>query len=194
MNYPLQLSFKLLAIAQQITATDAGGKVVFYVKQKAFKLKEDVTVFADVEQTRPLYTIKADRIIDFSARYSFSEAGGKELGALKRQGMRSIWKAHYEVFDGDKVVLTIREENPWIKVLDAVFAEIPILGMFTGFLFHPAYLVSRPDGKEVLRLQKQPAWFEGSFRVEKKGELGSEEETRALLSLIMMVLLERMKG
>ena len=73
MKYPLNLSFKLLAIAQQITGTDAAGQVVFYVKQKAFKLKEAVTVFADVEQTKPMYTIKADRVIDFSARYDFND-------------------------------------------------------------------------------------------------------------------------
>lgn len=194
MKYPLNLSFKLLAIAQQITGTDAAGQVVFYVKQKAFKLKEAVTVFADVEQTKPMYTIKADRVIDFSARYDFSDQNGRSLGAIKRKGMRSIWKAAYEVFDGDQVVFTITEENPWIKVADAVLSELPVVGMLTGHFFHPAYLLQRPDGKDVLRLQKQSAWFEGKFTIEKKGELSDDEETRAMLSLIMLLLLERSKG
>lgn len=195
MKYPLQLRFKLLAIAQQITATDASEKVVFHVKQKAFKLKEAITVFADVEQTQPLYTISADRVIDFSARYNFKDAKtDKDLGAIKRHGMRSLWKSHYEIFEGDQVVLTIKEENPWIKLFDALLTEIPVVGMFAGYLFHPVFIVARPDGKEVFRAHKQAAMFEGSFRIEQIEKLNDEDETRAILSLIMMLLLERNKG
>ena len=51
MEYPLTMSFKIATVAPQFQVTDAAGKTVFFVKQKAFKLKESVTVFADVEQT-----------------------------------------------------------------------------------------------------------------------------------------------
>ena len=46
MNFPLTLNFKKLALSPQISVTDASGRLLFYVKQKAFKLKEAVTVFA----------------------------------------------------------------------------------------------------------------------------------------------------
>jgi len=194
MEYPLQLSFKLLAIARQVSVTDARGQLVLYVKQKAFKLKEAVTVFADAAQTRPLYAIEADRILDISARYNFADAPGKYLGSIKRQGMRSIWKAHYDVFDGERLELTITEESAWTKVLDALLGEIPVVGMFTGYLFHPAYLVKRTNGAVVLRLEKRPALFEGKFTVTKHGDLSPPEETRALLAIITTVLLERGRG
>ena len=194
MNYPLQLSFKTLAIAQQLSATDASGKLVFYVKQKAFKLKEDVTVFADEAQTQPLYHIKAEKMLDFNARYNFTDAQGAPIGAIKRQGMKSLWKAHYDIFDGQNVALGIDEENPWIKVADALLSEIPVLGMLTGHFFHPAFLLTRPDGSVMLRLQKQAAFFEGKFTLEKRVEFAPGEEARALLGLIMMVLLERGRG
>jgi hypothetical protein len=61
-------------------------------------------------------------------------------------------------------------------------------------LFHPAYLAVRPGGETVLRLVKEPAFFEGKFRIEQKAPLGEDEETRALLALLMLVLLERSKG
>lgn len=194
MEYPLNLSFKVVALAPQISVTDTAGNLVFYVKQKLFKLKEAVTVFADAEQTQPLYTINADRVIDFSARYRFSDQSGADLGSVKRQGVKSLWKSHYDILDGETVALTIQEENPWIKVLDAVFTSIPIVGMFAGYVFHPAYLVSRPDSTVVMRLQKLPAFFEGKFRIEKQAEMAPTEETRVLLSLLMMLLLERVRG
>ena len=194
MNYPLEIKFKLLALAQQLSITDAGGNLLFYVKQKAFKLREAITVFADQEQTRPLYHINAEKILDFSSRYNFTDTAGRPLGSIKRQGMRSIWKAHYDVYDGPNVVLTIREENAWIKVFDSLFGELPIIGMFAGYLFHPAYIVSRPGGSAVLRMAKQAAFFEGRFTVEKLGVIGEDEELRSLLALVMMILLERARG
>jgi hypothetical protein len=194
MNYPLEIKFKLLALAQQLSITDAGGALVFYVKQKAFKLREAITVFADREQTRPLYRIDAEKILDFSGRYNFTDAAGRALGSIKREGRRSIWKAHYDIYDGAQVVLTIREESAWTKVFDSVFGEIPVVGMFTGYLFHPAYIVSRPNGSAVLRVAKQPAFFEGRFTVEKLGVIGEDEELRSLLGLVMLILLERARG
>lgn len=194
MHYPLQLSFKILALARQLSVTDVGGNLLFYVKQKAFKLKEAVTVFADLGQTRALYTINADRVLDFSARYRFADNAGTPLGSVKRHGMKSIWKAQYDIMDGEVVTMTVREENPWIKLFDGLFSEIPIAGIFSGYLLNPAYVVTRPDGTRLMRLVKRPALFEGKYIIEKHGELTPEEETRLLLGLTMIVLLERGRG
>lgn len=194
MNYPLTLSFKLLAIASQIYVTDASGRLLCYVKQKLFKLKEAITVFADESQTQPLYQINADRMLDFSANYSFTDAHGNYFGAVKRQGMRSLWSAHYDIAVGHQAAFVVQEANPWVKVIDSLIGEIPVLGMFSGYLFHPAYVLTRPNGEVVMRLEKQPAFFEGRFVIERHGMLNEHEEACALLGLMMVVLLERARG
>jgi len=193
-NYPLQLSFQILAIAQKISIVDAAGNLSFFVKQKAFKLKESVTVFADADQRLPLYKVAADRVIDFSAKYHFTDARGTHLGTVRRKGMKSLWKAHYDIVNGSSRALTIQEANPWAKVCDYLLCEVPILGMFSGYLFHPEYLVAREDGTSVMRLKKEPSLFQRKFSIEKLGTVSEDEETRILLSLIMMVLLERHRG
>lgn len=195
MNYPLQLSFKLIALASQIYIRDANGQLIGYVKQKLLKIKEDINVFADEQQTQHLYNIKADRIIDFSAKYNFTNAHGQNVGAIKRKGMRSIFKANYEIFEPSGVQsLQINEENGWIKVADSLIGELPIVGMFTGYFFNPAYIVSRMDGTPLARLQKQPAFFEGVFKLEALAQMSDEEEERVLLSTLTMTLLERARG
>ena len=194
MNYPLQLSFQILSVARKLSVIDAAGNLSFFVKQKMFKLKESVTVFADVDQKLPLYELKADRVIDFSASYHLQDARGTHIGTVKRKGMKSIWKARYDIVNGSGSALTIQETNPWAKVCDSLLGEVPILGMFSGYLFHPEYLVAREDGTAVMRLKKEPAFFQGKFSIEKLATVSEEEETRILLSLIMMVLLERQRG
>lgn len=195
MNYPLNFSFKLLALASQIYIRDANGNLLGYVKQKLLKLKEDINVFADEQQTQHLYNIKADRVIDFSANYNFTDSQGNRLGAIKRQGMRSLWKANYQITDPNgNLAFNVNEENGWVKVIDAFAGEIPVLGMFTGYLFNPAYIISRPDGSPVARLAKQPAFFEGKFQLEKQSDLANDEETRLILGVLTMTLLERARG
>jgi len=183
MNFPIDLSFKILAIASQIYIRDAIGNQIGYVKQKLFKLKEDINIYADENRTRIKYNIKADRMLDFSAKYNFTDEHGRSIGAVKRQGLRSIWKANYDVFDAaGNQIFKINEENGWVKVLDGIITEVPVLGMFTGYFLHPAYIVSRPGGAPVARLEKRPAFFEGKFTLSSLGPMSELEETQVLLA------------
>jgi hypothetical protein len=195
MNYPITFTFKILAFGTSIFVRDAGGNLLGYVKKKKFKLKEDINVFADENQTQLLFNIKADRVIDFSAKYNFTDSTGRFLGSVKRQGMRSIWKSHYQIQDAnDQMIMEVHEENAWVKVIDAVIGELPVIGMFTGYLFNPAYIVTRTDNTPVARLQKQPAFFEGKFEVTTQSQLSQSEESIVLLGLLTMTLLERGRG
>jgi len=109
--------------------------------------------------------------------------------------MRSIWKANYEISDNaGNHALNINEENGWVKVMDALFGEIPIVGMFSGYLFNPTYIISRIDGTPIARLAKQPAFMQGEFKLEPMQQLVGDEETRVLLGALTMTLLERMRG
>lgn len=195
MNYPIDFSFKVLALASQIRINDANGQMLGYVKQKLFKLKEDIRVFTDDSQTNQIFGIRADRILDFSAKYNFTDRAGNLLGSIRRRGMRSLWKAHYEIYDErDNQVMEIREENGWVKVVDALVGEVPVVGIFSGYLFNPAYLISRADGTVVARMQKKPAFFEGKFQLAQQAPMNQSEETRLLLSVLTMILLERARG
>lgn len=195
MQYPLELTFKFWSLAPQMSVKDANENTLLYIRQKLFKLKEVIGVFADAQRSQLLYEIKADRIIDFSARYNFSDAQGNHLGSVKRRGLRSIWRARYDIFDGnDDVVFTIQEENPWVKIMDSLFAEIPIVGLFTGYVFNPVFLVQRRDESTVMRLSKKPTFMSRIFNIKQIDQLSEKEETQVLLSLMMMLLLERSRG
>ena len=194
MRFPLTLSFKTIALAPQIFVRDADGQLQLYVKQKLFKLKEAVNVFGDEAQTRLLYTLQADRVIDVRTRYHIRDASGTDLGQFRRKSVRSLWKLHCEVSRNEQVVFDIREANPWVKVIDGLIGEIPIVGIFSGYFFHPTYNLMRPDGTVVLRATKQPAMFEGKFTIEKLGEMDAADEGLAVLSLLLMLLMEKNRG
>ena len=195
-EYPLTLSFKVLALASQATVTDAAGRTVLYTKQKMFKFREHVEIWTDPSQGTRLAEIKSNKVIDWSARYFSTDAQGGEIGSVGRRGWRSMWKAHYETFNpGDSSPdFSIKEENAWTKVADSFLSEIPIIGMFSGYFLHPSYLATRANGNPAMRMTKQAAFWEGRFRLDKLGEMTAREELNLFLSFMMLVMLERQRG
>ncbi|HSH01877.1 MAG TPA: hypothetical protein VLL52_05105 [Anaerolineae bacterium] len=184
-----------MAIASQIYVNDANGQSQFYVKQKILKLKEAVKVYADSQQTELIYQIEADRIIDFSAKYTITDQSGASIGSIKRQGARSLWRAHYDILDtNDQVIYTISEENAWIKVMDGLMREIPIVGLLGGYFFNPTYLVKGHTDNTVMRVAKQPSFLESSFKITEESPLDESQEVHIVLSVLMMLLLERNRG
>lgn len=194
MNFPLTARFRILAIGGQVSVRDQAGTLVYYARQKAFRLKEAVTVYADEEQTRPVYTIAADRVLDISARYAIAGPGGMQAGVLQREGMKSLWRTSYSIDAGTHGTFTIREENPWIKMGDALFGAIPILGMLSGYVFHPKYALARDNGAPVLHVEKRPALFEGKFDIHRVGTADAPALEVLVIAAVMMLLLEQERG
>jgi uncharacterized protein YxjI len=162
LNYPLELGFKIVTIGTRVRVTDAAGGQIAYVRKKKFKLKEDVRVYEDEDQRDLLFRIRADSVVDFGASYAISGPDGRPLGAVKQQGMRSLWKSTYDVSDPlGKSVAVIHEENPFVKVLDSLAEAIPF---------------GRRTGRPLLqpRLPRGPAWRERP--ADEKGALGLREQ------------------
>ncbi|RYD74827.1 MAG: hypothetical protein EOP53_17550 [Sphingobacteriales bacterium] len=194
-HYPLNFTFKISTFSNDFIITDAGGNTLYFVRQKMFKFIEEVNVYSDETKNQQLYTINANKWIDFSAAYTFTNQLGNIIGSVARKGWASLWKAHYEVLDTSKHNdFIIREENAWVKVGDALLSEIPVLGIFTGYLFNPSYIVTNQNGDIIMRLKKEPSFFGRKFSLTKLGFVEEQQEERIILSLMMMILLERRRG
>jgi uncharacterized protein YxjI len=193
--YPLTLTFKFLTISSYIRVVDAAGQLVSYAKQRAFRLKEDVTIYADEAQTQALYQIKANQIFDIGATYSISSADGRSLGALRQRGMRTLWSATYDILDDNgSAVGLIQEQDPWVKVIDGLVGGIPFLGFVVQQWINPTYLIDGSDGTTLLRMRKRPSLIERRFLVEQEAPLPPRLEPLALPAVLMVVLLERGRG
>jgi hypothetical protein len=194
LDYPLDMSFKIATIGTRVRVTDAAGRQVAYMRKKKFKLREDVRVYEDEGQSRLRFRLKADRVVDFGASYAVSGPNGEPVGAVRRRGMRSMWKSTYEVSGpSGKTIGVIHEENPFVKVLDSLAEAIPFADALGGLFFNPAYLVDL-GGETVLRMTKERSIFESRFRLDRLGDFSEGEEDLLLAGLMMVLLLERDRG
>ncbi len=110
--------FKIFGGAVRVFTED-GNTLLLYVKQKAFKLKEDITVFADESESRALLRIQARSIIDFAATYDVTDSGsGQKVGAIRRKFFKSLLRDSWILLDAqDKEIGTVTEDSMLMAIL-----------------------------------------------------------------------------
>lgn len=105
-------------LGQKFHIYDAQMNLRFFVQQKAFKLKEALTVYADESKSQELLKIQARNIIDISATYDISTPQGQRLGALKRQGLKSMMRDEWTILDlNDQPIGQIMEDSMVMAIL-----------------------------------------------------------------------------
>jgi len=104
---------------------EAGG-LMFYCKQKAFKMKEDIRLYTDESMTTEVLTMQARSVVDFSATYDvYDSAEGVKVGALARKGMKSIFKDEWVVLDAsDRELGLIQEDSAGLAFVRRFLANI----------------------------------------------------------------------
>lgn len=117
--------FKLFGGAFHIF--DASGSPVFYSKQAAFKLREDIRLFTGEDMSTEILTIRARKIVDFSAAYDVIDSrSGQKVGALKRKGWKSILQDHWIIMDpNDREIGFVEEDSKLLAILRRFVNLIP---------------------------------------------------------------------
>lgn len=115
-----QKVFKLLGAAFHVFGPD--GQVVFYSKQKAFKLKEDIRLYSGEDMQHELMSIKATKVIDFSSSYDVVDtATGEKIGAFRRKGWSSMIQDTWQILTPDGVQIgEIKEDSTALAILRRV--------------------------------------------------------------------------
>lgn len=194
-EFPVKFSFKVTTLSNDFIARNAQGQTIAYVRQKMFKLKEAITIYSDDTRSEVLYTIAANKWIDWSAAYNITDTRGVELGKIARKGWRSLWKAEYDIIDqNQQPQYKVKEESAMTRFLDNVIGEIPLIGFFTGYLFNPTYNVIDNNGRIVIKLKKMPSFLGKEFELFQQAAIDDDDKARVMLSLMMMILLERRRG
>ena len=165
-----------------------GGELLAYSRQKAFKLKEDIRVYADEQQTAELLTIRADRVIDFSAAYSVIDATtGRKVGSLRRKGMASLFRDSWEILDdAGEVRGRMREDSAGLAMLRRLvdFATLLIPQKFTVEV----------DGEQVATLKQQFNPFVHKFAVELHDEGVGVPRQLLVAAAILLLAVEGRQG
>jgi hypothetical protein len=97
---------------------DQQGGLIAFVKQKAFKLREDIRVYSDETMTSELLNIRARKILDWSTAYDIVDSfSGQKVGTIKRKGWKSMVRDEWVVMDAnDNELGRIQEDSAMLAL------------------------------------------------------------------------------
>jgi len=175
--------FKLFGGAFRLYTLD--GRLLAYSKQKAFKLREDIRVYADEAQSVELLYIQADQIIDWSAAYKVIDSQtGEHLGALRRKGWSSVFRDAWEILDAQGVVRgRVVEDSGWKAMLRRM--------VDWAALFLPQTYMIDVDGHTVATMRQNFLGIPPKFQV----DLSQDHDGRlprplAVATVILLLAIE----
>lgn len=194
LQYPLHFKFRITSLSNDFSATDANGKSIYYVREKMFSLRDIVMVYSDESKSELLYELRSNKLIDFQQTFSMTDRTGRVIGKVRRKSIKSLWRSTFNLMDAeDRIDHTIKEKNPFVKFWDGLFGELPLIGMLSGYIFNPSYILEDDLGEQIFEISKEPSFFGRKFKVLKLTSKNIDDE-RLVLSLMLMVLMERSNG
>jgi hypothetical protein len=117
---------KVFDISPKFFFYDLQGQKIGFLKQKLFKLKEDIRLYGDETMAQELLTIKARKILDISTAYDVTDSPSQQkVGALKRRGMKSILRDEWIILDAaDREIGRIREDSAALALVRRFLTNI----------------------------------------------------------------------
>ena len=162
------------------------GRLAFYSKQKAFKLKEDIRVFTDESMATEALTITARKILDFSAAYDVVDSTtGEKVGALKRKGFKSMLRDEWVIMDAsDNEIGSIQEDSMFLALLRRFLSNL-IPQTYAGSI----------DGKEVCLFRQNFNPFVTKINVDFTADTGNLLDRRlGMAASILLCAIEGKQG
>lgn len=202
LTFPLTLEFKF-SLFTELRVHDASGSLVAVVKEKTFSVRDEVRVYSDETRHTQTHAMKARGFmagaLDWKARRFITRADGTELGSLQAQGLRTLWGAAYDLLGphGD-ARFTIRDDHPWLGVIEGLVDVIPFVGdliaMGFDYLVNPTYTVTDASGQAAYRVHKKRSFLSRRFTIDELTPRSGEDDELVMLGLIQLVLRERERG
>ncbi len=160
---------------------DPQGSLQFFIKQKAFKLKEELNVFADENQTKKRLTIKARSWSDFSAAYDVVDVEtGETVGACKREGMKSMFRDSWLVMAaGDEVIGKCEEDSMLMAMLRRLIFKQWLPQKFT---------VKDASGNSLGTIRQRFNPFQIAYDVNFEGGGNNALDSRLGIALVVLLL------
>lgn len=105
---------------------DDDDNVVLYAKQKRFRIREDMRLYADESQDTEILRIGTTSIFDIAGTYAITDSlSDQTLGALRRKALKSIVRDEWLILDEHgQEIGSIQEDSPMAAIGRRILGDL----------------------------------------------------------------------
>lgn len=120
-----QILRPILSFTRHYKVFGPDGDLAMYAEQPWFSLRQELIVYADEAQLRPLFVIRSRRLAAINREHDVLDAnGGARLGCLRTRGIRSLFRDTWDILGPDDRPAGLMEETG-NALLRRVFRFLP---------------------------------------------------------------------
>src|SRR5688572_15235100 len=111
------------------------GELLVFVEQKRMKLKEEITFWSDRTKSTPLFSVKAETVLDPSGRYQLLDPSGQVIARFKKNFARSLARSLWHLQDASgNENGTAQERNLFAALFRRYATLVPYIGELLGLM------------------------------------------------------------
>jgi uncharacterized protein YxjI len=157
----------------------AGPTPIAFVRQKRMAIKEDIRFFADENEVRELWRIKARSLMEFGGRYDVTTPEGEKIGVLGKVFGKSLLRSTWSIMDADEQELAIaKERSVPVAILRRVIDAVPY-GDFVPIPFH----FTIDDGERHIGDLNRRFGIRDTYDLDVSGDIERKIDRRLAVSL-----------
>lgn len=160
------------------------GEPFCYVRQKAFKFKEDIRFYTDESKSTELMRIKARQRFDPRASYDVTDSTGVKIGAIQKVFGTSMLRSTYRIKGAeDQELAIVREANLGVALARRAVGFLPYLENISNWLPIPYHFVFERDGVEMGSHRRQLFKFNDTYSLDLTPDADRTIDRRLVLAI-----------
>lgn len=171
------------------------GQLVAFAQQKRLTFKEQVIFYGDEAKTQPIFTLRAEKVLDVHGKFVIEDMQGNRIGAFKKEFKASLIKSTWNILDTtDQPKTTVTENSLTLALFRRFAGFLPIIGdmieVISWFLrYHFSFIDT--NGQEIGKYKKMTL-FRDHYMLSVTDEAYSQEDWRVLAAVA--VALDALQG
>ncbi len=163
------------------------ASLVAYAQQKKFAFKEKVTFYSDETKQNPVFTFRAEKVLDIHGRFLVEDLSGNLIGAFKKEFAQSLVNSTWSILgQNDMPSLVVSESNQALAVVRRFGGYIPIVGGLVElasafFKYHFAFKM--PGSDQVRGTYIKTTLFRDHYVLNMDDEIWSAHDWRVTSAL-----------
>lgn len=187
-RFILRQKWRLVVNEYEFSLPEAGTetpeRLFCFVRQRAFKFKEDIRFYTDAGRSVELMRIKARQRFDPRARYDVVAVDGGKIGEIQKVFGASLLRSTYRLYDdAGREVATATERNVIVALARRLVGFIPYLESVANFLPIPYDFVFQREGVQLGSHRRQLWKLRDTYTIDMSADPQHTVDRRLMLAI-----------
>jgi hypothetical protein len=180
MEFPVDLTFRMLGWTAKLVLTDARGHTFGYV-DPARRTQGCLPIYSDESLSTVLFAIRWEH----GFAQWFEDRAGQRIGEF---GSVPTAAGKFVKIGGEARFHFV-DETPWVNFFERDFPNLPFVNALTGAMLNPSVLAVRTKPEHpVLRIVKKRQLIDIRFRIDRLNDIDDREQECLLLASMVECL------